>query len=384
MTQTPTVAPPVEWRAGHEGRSTGEPVTFVETVGDGSMDLCARELGRHLPVAKLTSDIYARAGVARNRPLVSATSLRALAREAAFVRELRSLGTALHLPNQHLARYALLTQVPYVITVHDLIRLFDSRSSEPLIHRPNRRDRMMLSLDYEAIARADAVIVVSAATRRDVIEHLGVSPERVFVIHNGLDHDRFRPTGGERPFDEPYVLYVGTEQPRKNLVTLLRALRRIKDSRRGDGVKLVKVGAPGGCEAPFREHTERAIAELGLCDDVHFAGRVPDEELPWWYAHAECLVLPSLYEGFGNPALEGMACGCPVVVSDTPALTEVVDGGGLSVPATDDAALAETISAVLADGGLRDDLACRGIERASHFTWQRAAEQTLDVYGSLS
>lgn len=360
----------------------GIDVTFVETVGDGSMDLCARELAGRLSVPTLTTDIYARAGKARNQALLSRASLSALASEAAFVRELRSLETAVHLSNQHLARYAPLAGCPYVVTVHDLIRYFDSRRDEPLIHAPNLRDRLMHSLDYQAIARADAVIVVSAATRRDVIEHLGVSPERVFVVHNGLDHERFRPVGGRRPSPEPYVLYVGTEQPRKNLATLLQALRRIKDAR-GAGVKLVKVGGPGGCEAPFRAQTERMIDELGLGDDVHFAGRIADDELPSWYSHAKCLVLPSLYEGFGNPALEAMACGCPVLVSDIPALTEVVDGGGLSVSPTDDAALADALDAVLSQPGLRDELRMRGLHRARRFTWERAADQTLDVYANL-
>lgn len=355
------------------------PVTFVETIGDGSMDLCARELARELPVPTLTTDIYASAGKARNAPVVSPQSLRATADGLAFTRALRELDTAVHLPNQHLARYALAAGRPYVVTVHDLIRLFDQRGDEPLIHRPNLRDRLTLALDY----RADAVIVISAATRRDVIEHLGVSPERIFVVHNGLDHTRFRPVGGRRTFPERYVLYVGSEQPRKNLATLLRAMRHLNDARGGAGVKLVKVGAAGGCEARFREQTERAIDELGLRDDVHFTGRVEDEDLPRWYSHAECLVLPSLYEGFGNPALEAMACGCPVVVSDIPALTEVVDGAGLSVPPRDDATLACALEALLGSPDLQGDLAARGLERSQRFTWRRAAEQTLDVYSTL-
>jgi glycosyltransferase involved in cell wall biosynthesis len=358
-------------------------VTFVETVGDGSMDLCARELARELPVGKLTTDVYARAGRARNAGLLSLRSIQAAAEGAAFARELRRLDTAVHLPNQHLARYALRLGKPYVVTVHDLIRLFDRRGDEPLIHRPNLRDRLALSFDYRAVAAADAVIVVSAATRRDVIEHLGVSPERVFVVHNGLDHGRFRPVAGERPYAEPYVLYVGTEQPRKNLRTLLQALRRVKERRGGRGVKLVKVGVAGGCEDKFRERTRRAVDELGLGGDVHFAGRIEDDELPRWYSHAECLVLPSLYEGFGNPALEAMACGCPVIVSDIPALTEVVDGAGLSVPPCDDATLAGALEAVLSNEALRADLSGRGIDRARRFTWRRAAEQTLAVYSTL-
>jgi glycosyltransferase involved in cell wall biosynthesis len=358
-------------------------ITFVATVGPGSMDLCARELARRLPVPTLRTDVYQRAAAARNRAFLSAASLRSAAHGAAFVRRLRALDTAVHLPNHHLARYALASKRPYVVTVHDLIRHLDCERDEALIHRPNRRDRATLAADYRAIASADAVIAVSAATRRDVIERLGVPADRVFVIHNGLDHERFRP-GGERPLRDRYVLFVGTEHPRKNLATLLRALRRLKDAGAADGLKLAKVGDPGGGEAPFRARTEQLVEELGLQDEVVFTGRVPDEELPAWYSHAECMVLPSLCEGFGNPPLEAMACGCPVVVSDTPALVEVVDGAGLVAPPTDDATLAEALRALLGDDGLRAELRERGLARSRAFSWDRAAQLTLDVYAWLA
>jgi len=298
------------------------------------------------------------------------------------VRRLRKLETTVHLSNQHLGRYALHARTRFVITVHDLIRYFDRLSDDPLIHRPNRRDQLTIELDCRAIQRADAVIAVSAATGRDVVEHLGVPPERVFVVHNGLDHDRFRPVA-DRPFSGRYILYVGTEQPRKNIATLLRAFRHLKDDDAAEGLTLVKIGCAGGCEAPFREHTERLVDELGLRKDVVFTGHVDDDALPAWYSHAECLVLPSLYEGFGNPALEGMACGCPVVVSDTAALTEVVGEAGLSVPAIDATALAKAIQTVLTRDALRVELRQRGIDRARGFTWERAAEETLDVYASV-
>jgi glycosyltransferase involved in cell wall biosynthesis len=358
-------------------------VTFVETVGDGSMDLCAAELARRLPVPTLTTDIYARAGSPRNRHMLSGPSIRSFLEEAAFVGRLRRMAGVVHLSNQHLGRYAHFAGRRFVLTVHDLIRLFDLNGEEPLIHSPNARDRLMFALDYRAAAAADAVIVVSAATGRDVVDHLGVSPERIFVVHNGLDHDRFHPIAGERPLPEPYVLYVGTEQPRKNLVTLLRAMRRIKEARGTRAVKLVKVGGPGGCEAPFRERTEQAIDELGLGGDVHFTGRIEDDELPLWYSHADCVVMPSLYEGFGNPALEAMACGAPIVVSDTPALAEVIGDAGLSVRATDEAALADAISALLDNDLLAATLRRRGLARARSFTWERAAQETLAAYSTL-
>lgn len=359
------------------------PVTFVETVGDGSMDRCSHELARRLAVDTLRTDIYARAGLARNRPLFSGPSLRALAAESVFVRRLAGHAGLVHLSNQHLARYALFAPGRFVVTVHDLIRLFDQHSAEPLIHRPNARDRIAFGLDYRAIARADAVVAISSTTARDVVDHLGVAPDRVFVVHNGLDHQRFRPVAERPPIADPYVLYVGTEQPRKNLATLLRAMRRLVDRPGNERLRLVKVGGPGGCEAAFRRDTERVVEDLGLGERVVFTGRVDDDELPRWYSHARCLVMPSLYEGFGNPPLEAMACGCPVIVSDTPALEEIVDGAGLTVPATDDAALADAIARVLDAPSLGEALRLRGLERAVDFSWDRAAKATIDVYAAV-
>jgi glycosyltransferase involved in cell wall biosynthesis len=356
-------------------------VTFVETVGPGSMDACAQELGPRLGVPTLRTDVYRRAAAARNSRLLTPTSLRSLAHEIAFAVRLRALDTVVHLPNHHLARYGPFIGQPYVVTVHDVIRQLDCRGGDPLIHLPSRRDRIAYARDRAGIAQADAVIAISEATRRDVVEHLQVPPERVHVVYNGLDHTRFRPIPG-RPIEAPYVLFVGSEHPRKNLATLLRAFKRLKDD--GDReTRLVKIGDPGGCEAPFRARTERLVDELGLRDDVVFAGRVTDDELPRWYTHAECLVLPSLYEGFGNPPLEAMACGCPIVTSDAPALVEVAGGAGLVAPATDDAAFADAIGAVVGDAALRADLRQRGLARARSFSWERAARETLAAYEAV-
>jgi glycosyltransferase involved in cell wall biosynthesis len=270
---------------------------------------------------------------------------------------------------------------PYLITVHDLIRHRDcdlDSGGAPLIRRPTRRDRLLFELDHEAIRDAAAVIAISETTRRDVIEILGVPSNRVHVAPNGIDHARFRPTDKRVP-GEPYVLFVGVEHPRKNLRGLLAAFARLKRELRCPRLRLIKIGPPGYRARQFRRQTLRAIAELGLEDDVHLVGRVEDALLPAYYSGAECLVMPSLYEGFGLPVIEAMACGCPVVASDRGALPEVVADAGL-VSSPDEDSLAASIWRILGDPELKASLRGRGLARAARFTWDAAARQTQRIY----
>src|SRR5215208_1776010 len=358
-------------------------VRLVTTVGGGSMDTYARCLTERLAgrdgVRTLETDVYPRVAELFNVPLLSRTATAALREDARFVRRLRRVREPLHLPNHHLGRYGRFLSVPYVVTVHDLIRYFDLKGRGPLIHRPNLRDRLYLGLDYAGIRRATALIAVSHTTKRDLVRHLGIPPARVAVVYEGLDHGRFRPVD-RRLVDAPYVLFVGSEHPRKNLATLLRAFRLLKDEPRFRELRLVKVGAAGGREAPFRRRTLAAVAALGLERDVLFTGRVPDADLPAYYSGAACLVLPSLYEGFGFPPLEAMACGCPVIVSSAGALPEVAGDAALVVHPRDPRALARAMATLLTDENARRDLVERGLRRARRFTWERTAERTLAVY----
>ena len=366
-------------RAAPAGAVAQPAPTLVTTGGGGSLDRYSRWLGATLPVPTLEAGLEGRAGRRFGVPLVSRASATSAATDVALVRRLRRARRPLHLPNQHLARHGRFLARPYVVTVHDVIRHLDAGAEGARrIHRPNRRDRLLLALDRDGIRRAAGIIAVSEATRRDVVDHLGVAPERVAVVHNGVDHATFRPLC-RRLLDAPYVLFVGSEHPRKNLGGVLRALRRLASDRRHADLRLVKVGDPGGGEAPFRRRTLAALAELGLDRRVVFTGRVPDEELAAWYAGALCLVLPSHHEGFGLPALEAMACGCPVVVSDRGALAEVVGDAGLLVDPASDAELTEALDALLA-GGPRDELVARGLCRARRFSWGRAAAETLAAY----
>jgi glycosyltransferase involved in cell wall biosynthesis len=355
---------------------TARRITFVTTIGQGSMDKYSVELGRRLPVPRLLTDVYERQADVWSLSPLSRRSLRIAAGDVAFVRRLRRLGGAVHLPNQHLGRYGRFLSQPYVVTVHDVIRWFDMNGArEPLIHPPNRRDRALLALDYDGIRRATAVIAASQSTRRDLIDHIGVRPERVHTVYEGIDPERYRPVR-RRLFDWPYVLYAGTEHPRKNVARVLEAFARV----RRPGLRLVKAGGPGKAEWDFRAATERKLAQLGLGDDVVFTGRVSDEDLVALYSGAACFVFPSLYEGFGFPVLEAMACGCPVVTSTASSLPELAGDAALLVDPADPDAITAAIARLLDDGALRRELARRGRRRAAEFTWERCAGETLRVY----
>jgi glycosyltransferase involved in cell wall biosynthesis len=363
-------------------------VRLVTTVGGGSLDTYARCLAEALAGAEgvrtLETDVYQRVAELFNVHPLGRLAARAAWEDLRFVRRLRRVREPLHLPNHHLARYGRFLAVPYVVTVHDLIRYFDLKGWGPFIHRPNLRDRLYLGLDYAGIRRATALIAVSHTTKRDLVRHLGIPPERVAVVYEGIDHGLFRPVAS-RLVDAPYVLFVGSEHPRKDLPTLLRALRLLKEQPRFAALRLVKVGPAGGREAPFRRRTLAAVAALGLEPgrDVLFTDRVPDADLPAYYGGAACLVLPSLYEGFGFPPLEAMACGCPVVVADAGALPEIAGDAALVVPPRDPPALARAMAMLLTDADARSALVARGLRRARAFSWERTGEQTLAVYRAV-
>ncbi len=202
------------------------------------------------------------------------------------------------------------------------------------------------------------------------------------MVPEGLDHELFRPVP-DRPVAGPYLLFVGSEHPRKNLATLLRAFARLKRDRRWRRLRLVKVGAAGSGEAPFREATLLAVRQLGLSEDVVFTEDVAERDLPGYYCGAACLVLPSRAEGFGFPPLEAMACGCPVVVSTAGALPEMVGDAGLLVAPQDVSGLVQAMRAVLGDDELRRRLRERGLRRAQEFSWEHTARATRRVYETV-
>lgn len=290
-----------------------------------------------------------------------------------LMRSLNSIRTPLHLPNQHFGRHALHLKIPFIITVHDLARLCYNFDPEPL------GERIGLRLDKMGIRRASYIIAVSEHTKREIVRLLGIPSEKVVVIYNGIDTTVFRPRR-RRYFNFPYILFVGSERPRKNLRRLLEAF--VKAKAKFPSLKLVKVGTEGR-EPAFRRATLRKISELGIEKEVIFVEDVSDEELSAIYSGASALIYPSLYEGFGFPPLEAMACGCPAAVSNRTSIPEVVGDAALLFDPEDTSQMAEAIERILDDEKLRDRLREEGFRRVRMFSWDRAAEETLKLYKRL-
>ena len=222
-----------------------------------------------------------------------------------------------------------------------------------------------------SVARADRIIAVSAHTAADIGRLMGAAAAaKTLVVHEA----GAIPIVAARSEDaiQPYVLFVGTFEPRKNLETLLRALARPEAA----AVNLVIVGEPGwGTGGPAR-----LAEELGVAARARFAGRVDDTELDTLYSRARGFVMPSLSEGFGLPVLEAMARGVPVVCAAAGALPEIAGAAALLHAPSDAAALATHLGELWADPGLRADLARRGLAQAARFSWARAARETAAVY----
>lgn len=267
--------------------------------------------------------------------------------------------------------------VTTVLTVHDLIPLRLPRQST-LQARLLFRWTMAL-----ALRTARFVIAVSEATRRDLSRWFRVPGDRVSVIPEATDPAFYPRSSAEietvrRRYGLPdsFVLYVGSNKPHKNLPRLVEAWAQITEH----GIRNTLVLA-GPWDPRYPEPRRRA-EQLGL-ENVRWLGPVPEADLPALYSAATLFVFPSLYEGFGLPVLEAMACGVPVVCSDTSSLPEVAGDAALRVNPTDVEALAAAIEHALADEALRADLRATGLERARQFTWEAVAQKTLGVYRQM-
>src|SRR4029079_1691081 len=243
-----------------------------------------------------------------------------------------------------------------------------------------RRDRSLLGLVRGSVRRAERVIAVSEFTRADVIDQYRLDPAKVGAIPNGVN-SMFRPMEDAEArvrerfgIDRPFVLCVGALQARKNVPLAIEAYARLMGG--GTECELVVAGGDKGGRLDVLD----AILRTRLTGRVHLLGHVEDEELPALYSGARALVFPSLYEGFGLPALESMACGTPVIASNTTGLAEAVGEAGLTIDPSSVEELADAMRSVLTDPALRDRLVAAGRIRAADFTWARAAAATAAVY----
>jgi len=266
----------------------------------------------------------------------------------------------------------LLPVVPQVVTVLDMIPL----------HFPEdfpRQQYYFRHLVPRILQKSEAIVAISENTKNNIVTFYSIDPEKVRVIPPGFEKSRYRlGINGERTKTKygltEYLLYVGNLLPHKNLRRLLHAFGLI--SRRLP-YKLVIAGQKDPRYYPALEAEAQA---LGLAQKILFLNYVPKDELPALYAGAKVFVLPSLYEGFGLPPLEAMACGCPVVVSNVASLPEVCGDAAYYVDPYSEESIAEGIYKVLTDESLRRSLIQKGLERAKLFSWEKSAREHLEVF----
>lgn len=269
---------------------------------------------------------------------------------------------------------------PVVATLHDLKYI-----ARPDFFPSGGRLRRwaILVMTRHTLRRAHRVVAPSQSTADDLRQWLDAPVEKLRVIPEGVDESYFDPARPEDLTDlrqrygleEPFILFVGERRPHKNLEGTLRAFD-LFHRRATPEYHLVIAGRPyPGCQQP-----EALAQSLGLADRVHFIDQVADSDLPLLYRAADALILLSHYEGFGLPVLEAMACGTPVVVSNTTSLPEVVGEAGLQAPPDQPEQAAEALLQVIPGGGERERCIAQGHEWSREFTWKRCARQTLEVY----
>jgi len=267
-----------------------------------------------------------------------------------------------------------------LLTVHDLSFVRAPEAASPALRR------YLNGVVPRSVQRADHVLADSQATKDDLVALYGTSPDKITVLLSGVNA-RFRRIEDQAALDsvrrkyqidtKPYFLAVGTIQPRKNYERLIQALPMLPEAQRD--VQLVIVGGRGWLEEPIYA----TVRELGLQDRVKFLGFADDSDLPALYSGAICLAFPSLYEGFGLPLLEAMACGTPTLSANVSSLVEVAGDASVFVDPLSLDSISEGLARVLTEKDLRAALIERGYAQATRFTWEAAASRLLGVYQML-
>lgn len=282
---------------------------------------------------------------------------------------------------------------PMVVTIHDLIPML-----LPL-YRGSLLVRAYTQLVARGARRANAIIADSECSKRDIVQRLSIDPARVHVIHLASD-ERYQPADAtqidvvRRKYSLPakFLLYLGGYDQRKNVRVIIQAFARLRDLH-AQGFRLVLGGVILGRDSEFFPDPRRLAREANLPDDaIQYVGWVDEDDKPALYASATAFAFASLYEGFGLPPLEAMACGTPVICSNASSLPEVVGDpstssgqvAGMLIAPDDVGAWAEAIRAVLTDDARRSEMRERGIAQAKNFSWRRCAAGTLKVYEQVS
>lgn len=283
----------------------------------------------------------------------------------------------------HATDFALPSTLPTtrtLLTVHDLSFVRVPEAASPPLKA------YLDAVVPRSIKRADHILADSQATKNDLIDLYKTPADKITVLYSGVDQ-RFRRVSEQRILnstrskyglaDFSFVLSVGTVQPRKNYSRVIRALAELRAT--GHDLRYAIAGAKGWLE----EEMQQTIAISEMEDYVHLLGQVDDEDLPALYSASRMLLTPSLYEGFGLPILEAMACGAPVITSNISSLPEVAGDAAVLVDPVDAAAIRDAIALVESDAALREQLIKQGYRQTEKFSWQRSAAQLLSVYRRL-
>ncbi|MEM4589439.1 MAG: glycosyltransferase family 1 protein [Thermoplasmata archaeon] len=278
-----------------------------------------------------------------------------------------------HITNQE---NSILTYYPNisasVVTVHDI---FYYTLPKNFIHQ------QLIKLLYYGITNANRIICVSQATKNDLIKHFNLPSDKIDVVYPGLDpifkkeiknaHTLYEKYNLE-PSHE-YILHVGRDEKRKNIETLLRAFYKLKRDFNLENVKLIKINK-------LSETNKKLLHDLNLENEVYIIDRVSEEDLVRFYKISDIFVFPSIMEGFGLPLIEAMACGTPIIASNTSAIPEVVEDAAILVNPKDINAFSESLYNLLTDEDLKEELIKKGMKRLSKFKWENSANKTLKVY----
>lgn len=276
-----------------------------------------------------------------------------------------------------------LNDAKIIVTVHDLIyKMYPQGHTQETIQTTERQMRQI-------VQKAAKIICCSKNTRTDLHRLFNLPENRSCVIYQGVDHSIFYPLALEerlralkflakKGLSQPFLLFVGTIEPRKNLVNVLKALARLKESKDFSGQLAI-----AGMKGWLSEDIEMTIETLRLKENVIFLGYVTDEELRYLYNMAEVFLFPSFYEGFGFPILEAFCCGAAVVTSNVSSCPEVAGDAALLVNPSSPQALAEAISKILKDASLKASLQQKALRRARDFSFLKTAQETWNVYKEI-
>jgi glycosyltransferase involved in cell wall biosynthesis len=262
-----------------------------------------------------------------------------------------------------------------IVTCYDLI---------PWVYDHNRSSLWKENMD--GLKQAECIITISEFSKDEIVKYLDYPKNMIKIVYPAVDHSSYHPCHDKGILrkldisdDQKVVLYVGSEVPRQNVPVLIKAFSLLK--KKIPGIKLIKIGDPQSYGA--RQTILQLINDLELRDDIIFAGYVSEEDMPRWYSAADLLVYPCEYAGFGLPPLEAMACGTPVITSNTTSLPEVVGNAGIMIDPQDFELMADKMYDVLTDNELNDKMINNGLERSKLFKWDDSAKQTLEIYNKM-